>query len=150
MKKIDPRTLKNLELQNENSAKVGKSGPVLALDYGSKFCGLAFSPDGVCTLAGDVFPATDIVSEIQKMVDEKGIKKIVVGLPISGDGTENKMCAEIRSFVDTLHCNVSTPIEFINERFSSQDVIISRKEKDKNDRVDDLAAMRILQFYLQK
>ncbi len=150
MKKIDPRTLRNLELQNENSGEAGESEPILALDYGARFCGLAFCLDGILVLPGGIFETDNVIFEIQKVAQARGIKKIVVGLPISGDGTENEMCAEIRSFVDTLQRNVSTSIEFINEQFSSQNTIPSRKEKDKKDRIDDLAAMQILEFYLQK
>ena len=149
MKKIDHRVLKNLEVQ-ENRISSVKPNAVLGIDYGSKFCGLAFSPDGVCALPIGVFPTEDIIPEIERIIEAKKNEKIIIGLPISADGEENETCKAIREFVENLRLKVAEPIEFINERASSKNVIRPQKKKNRKDRIDDLEAMQILEFYLQQ
>ncbi|MDH3324531.1 MAG: RuvX/YqgF family protein [Candidatus Peregrinibacteria bacterium] len=140
MKKIDPKALKNLEVENTAVRKhLGEK--VLALDYGEKFCGLAWSPDGVVVLPVGVFSLNEILGEIIKVLNEKQIDLVIVGLPVSSDGSENEVCGMIRKFVEKLE--PVAKVELVNERFSSQRVLSSDK-----DRIDDLAAARILEYYL--
>jgi len=142
MKKIDPRILQSLELQNVQTSSSANNEPLLALDWGEKYCGLAWTPDGIVSLPIGVFPRTQISNEIKKLAQEKSVKKLVVGLPISGDGSENHICETIRTFVKN---NISLPIEWCNERGSSQATI----PRD-NKRIDDLAALHILERHLRE
>jgi len=143
MKKINSQFLKNLELQNELQPQIVIQENILALDYGQKFCGLAFLENGVVLPLG-VVPRDEILAVIQREITIRNIKKIIIGLPISDNGSENEICAEIRKFSENLETLV--PFEFINERFSSQNTVFS----EKNERIDDLAAAQILEFYLAK
>ncbi len=143
MKKIDPRILQSLELQNQHETTKAATQPIIALDWGEKFCGLAWSPDGSVCLPAGVHPRTQIVDAINKLIQEKSPSKIIVGLPISGDGGENHICALIREFVEK---EITIPSEFCNERGSSQATL----SHVKNDRIDDLAAAHILERYLRQ
>ncbi len=140
--KINPHVLQSLELQNKHSVLSSENISLLSLDWGEKFCGLAWTPDGQVCLPLGTFPRTQIVNEITKFTQEKRAKKIIIGLPISGDGSENHICKSIRKFAKN---SVSLPIEWINERGSSQATLSPNK-----DRIDDLAAVHILEQYLQK
>lgn len=142
MKKISRNQLQSLELQNENAHQKQKTAPLLALDWGEKFCGLAWTPEGQVCLPLGVFKRTQIENMINKFAQEKNITKIIVGLPISGDGTENHICRAIREFVKNSIC---ITVEWSNERGSSQATI-----SPNNDRIDDLAAVQILEQYLRK
>lgn len=142
MRKISATHLQSLELQNEHPRATSSQNPLLALDWGEKFCGLAWTPDGQVCLPVGVFIRTEIETMINKFIQEKSIQKIIVGLPISGNGTENHICDSIREFVkNSIHIDV----EWVNERGSSQATVTPGKE-----RIDDLAALQILEQFLQK
>jgi len=141
-KPVNNRLLRNLELQNTSVKKI-VSQNILGLDFGEKFCGLAFSPDGVCVVPLEVINTKNTFMRIKDLAKEKNIQKIVCGLPLERDGTTNPWCEEIRIFAKKL--TTITPVEFINERFSSQNILTAKKE-----RIDDLAAVKILEFYLNK
>ncbi len=145
-KKISPQDLLNLTTQNEHKQeKKGPLVPILALDYGEKFCGLAVAPDGYTVLPAAVVSTDKLNSALTSLVNDYKIEILVVGLPVSADGTENHLCAVIRRLVARLETLFSKlTICLVNERFSSQAVIALNKES----RIDDLAAMHILEFYL--
>ena len=142
MRKISTTHLQSLELQNKHTRAASSQTPLLALDWGEKFCGLAWTPDGQVCFPVGIFTQKEIETVITKFVQEKSIQKIIVGLPISGNGTENHICKSIREFVKhSIHIDVS----WVNERGSSQATVTPRKG-----RIDDLAALQILEQFLQK
>ena len=151
MKKIPSRTLQNLELQNQEKALNKGARNILALDWGEKFCGLAFSPDGVCALPLEVVKTEEIEEWINNFVNNKHaldpdrgcVQKIIIGLPLFPDGKENKLCRVIREFAKKLE--PLAEIEFINERYSSKLVL-----PQEADRIDDFAAVKILEFSFAK
>ncbi len=143
MKKISPQTLQNLELQNQGKTSSRNVKNILALDYGEKFCGLAFSPDGVCAFPLEVVPTENIEETMKEVLNKKSVQRLVVGLPILPSGQENKLCGTIRIFVKPFEKIV--PVEFINERFSSKLVL-----PQKANRIDDFAAVKILEFSFSK
>lgn len=137
-----------MEQTNENAQNPAKLSPILAFDYGEKMSGLAWSPDGIVVFPIEVIEnkSSEWMREIlEKTYTEKKCQQLVIGLPISGDGTENSICKTIRNFAKSLEIK---DIAFVNERNSSQEVISSRKSREKNERIDDLAAARILEYWL--
>jgi len=81
------------------------------------------------------------LQRVKELVEQKNCSKIILGLPISSDGSENHICEQIRSVATLL--TIFAPVEFINERYSTQFA-----EGPKNKRLDDLAAAKILEYYL--
>ena len=142
MKKINSRILQSFELQNKYSSQTSSNEPLLALDWGEKYCGLAWTPDGIVCLPIGVFPRTQIPNEIKKIAQKKTVKKIIIGLPISGNGNENNICKSIREFVKN---NIYLSVEWCNERGSSQAAI-----RKNTERIDDLAAVYILERHLRE
>jgi len=144
MKKIDPRALRSLQLQNEmEPAPVAYSEPLLALDWGAKNCGLAWTPDGSVCLPLGVWPTDEVATAIKNFVQEKSISELIVGLPVSSDSSENDTCAHVRNFAQQFSTTLT--VIFSNERGSSQATLSPDRA-----RIDDLAAAQILQNYLRE
>ena len=123
---------------------------LLGIDYGTKNIGLAKASkeiDVVLPLGRIENKERNAVQpELIKIITQQKIDKIIVGLPIGLDGSENANTKKVREFVANLKKEFSVPVEFITEIFSSQagDRMgggVSRDEK---------AAMIILQGYLDK
>lgn len=141
-KKISARDLQQLEALNLAPVKK-TSAPVLGVDYGEKFCGLAWSPDGVVVFPVSVVPRENLLAAIENFLEEKNIKKIVFGLPLGSRNEENHICEQIRVFASNLQVG-GRAIFFQNERFSSQAVM------GEAERIDDLAAAKILEYWFEK
>lgn len=142
--KIDPKILQNLELQSQEKREDSVKKPsLLGIDYGEKLSGIAISPDGICAFPLKIVKTETLASSMLTLLEEKKIKKIIFGLPLSSDNYENKVCLAIRKFAKKFE-KESYEVIFQNERFSSQNTF-SRK---KGERIDDLAAAKILEFYI--
>lgn len=142
----DPKQLLNLQAQHERADAAPTGEVVLALDYGEKCCGLAMALDGITVLPVGVVNTSELTATLQRVIKQHQIQILVVGLPVSSDGSENKICAEIRRLATKWSSAFSrVSLELVNERFSSQAALSPNK-----DRIDDLAAMQILQFYLDQ
>ena len=144
--RINKVLLDGLAQSNLRSKNPAKKSPILALDYGEKFCGLAWSPDGVVVFPLEVVATEKAREKILELYKTKKCQQLVIGLPISGDGSENKVCQKIRNFAGFLGIE---NIEFVNERNSSQETFFRGKSNQPKQRIDDLAAARILEYWLE-
>ncbi len=96
---------------------------VLALDYGAARTGVALSdvtgtiarPFGVVERAGT--PAG--LDRIREIVQQEGVQRIVVGLPLTLRGERGRQAGETESFVRALREAVSEPVETFDERFTT-------------------------------
>ena len=130
---------------------------LLGLDFGEKRIGVAFVPEGT-TIA---FPLTviqkkgrgQVLEEIRKLILERRIQTIVVGLPKTLKGEVGIAAEKILNEVEWYRKQVALPWIMWDERLSSKEVeriLIDadvRREKRK-EIVDQLAAQRILQNYI--
>ncbi len=123
---------------------------VLGIDYGTKRIGLAWSDTtlGVVLPYGLIEAKTDSarIKNLADLINKEKIDKAVVGFPAGLNGQETKNTERVKEFVFELQKHTAVPIEFFDERFSSQaaDALgagVSRDEK---------SAMIILEGYLQK
>ena len=97
---------------------------VLALDYGSARCGCALS-DPTGTLASPLEaverPATQAgLDTIARLVRDREVERVVVGLPVTLSGEEGAQAAETRAFVDQLRTALGVPVETWDERFTTR------------------------------
>jgi putative Holliday junction resolvase len=83
------------------------------------------------------------------------VEHLVVGLPLSLDGTEGSWCAEVRSMGESLARRLGVEVSFVDERFTSvraeravRAVGLPRRERERKERVDAAAAQLILQAWL--
>src|SRR5437867_3293261 len=130
---------------------------ILGIDYGQKRIGVAISDEMaiVATPVGNVQEngINAAVAAIAKMVAERSVGKIVVGLPRNMDGSIGPKARETQAFVEKLKARVSVPIQMWDERLTTKaaeramiEADISRKKRREN--IDKMAAQLILQSYL--
>jgi putative holliday junction resolvase len=105
---------------------------VLALDYGSARCGCAIS-DPTSTI---VTPIEAIarpagrrgLADIEQLIREREIERVVVGLPVSLRGGDSDQTRETREFARRLSLRLGEgiPVELHDERFTTQ---IARQDR---------------------
>ncbi|MCK4525169.1 MAG: Holliday junction resolvase RuvX [Candidatus Andersenbacteria bacterium] len=129
---------------------------ILAIDYGDKRIGLAISDENEklasCFLTLENKSPENLIEKIKKIILEKNIQKIILGIPIGfkGGSVQTK---NIREFSAKLNENVDIPIIEINEIFTSKMAKENlRKAGVKSENIkefiDQEAARIILQDYL--
>ena len=99
-------------------------GRVLALDYGAARCGVAVS-DPTQTLATPLDPilrpgTRKGIRRVATLVDELGVRNIVVGLPLSLSGGDSAQTTETRAWAERLRGLVDVPVEMLDERFTTK------------------------------
>lgn len=123
---------------------------ILGVDYGKKNIGLAWVQEGLDVVLPYGVIKEKVESRKEQLIDlikKEGIDKIVVGLPIGLDGKENENTKNVQRFVEDLKTQIDIPVEFVDERFTSQQA--DRMEGGEASR-DEKAAMVILQSYIEK
>jgi putative Holliday junction resolvase len=125
---------------------------VLALDYGSARCGCAVSdPTGliVTPLAAVPRPGSrrGLVA-LQELVAERGVERVVVGLPVSLRGTDTEQTRETRAFAERLSLRLGegVPVELHDERFTTR--IAEREQGPRAESEDSRAAAHLLESWL--
>jgi len=56
---------------------------------------------------------------LRELVRDRGIKQIVVGLPLRLDGTRGEMAEEVERFAQRLRKQIGVPVELVDERLTS-------------------------------
>lgn len=130
---------------------------IMAIDYGDQRIGLAVS-DERAILVGDAWTMKEwnmerAVKRIGKLVTERNIDKLVLGLPKNMDGTEGPRAAISREFAELLRQETGLEVVLWDERRSSIEAHAilhanGRKEKDHRKNVDAVAASLMLEGYL--
>jgi len=122
---------------------------VLALDYGSARCGCALSdPTGTLATPLDVIerPATRRgFARVVELVRERGVERVVVGLPLGLSGADTDQTREARAWADRLAAAVTVPVELYDERFTT--AIAARSAGDRTSE-DSRAAAVLLEDWL--
>ena len=130
---------------------------VLALDIGEKRIGVSISdPSGTVATPVNVLDAPRTLGDgrgLVGLVEEYEPELIVVGLPLSLDGTEGPQAQRVRSAATRLAGFVHVPMEFFDERLSSTEASKSMASSGVSSRarrgsVDMVAATIFLQSYL--
>ncbi len=133
---------------------------ILGIDYGDVRVGLAVSdPTGLIASGIGTVKITGMnnaTEQISKVVSERQIEKVILGLPLNMDGSEGPSAQKIRVFADKLKAACSgISIELVDERRTSilaanyMDMTETFGKKRKES-VDTLSAQIILQTYLDK
>lgn len=129
----------------------------LGIDFGVKRHGLAISdwlgytaqPAGMVERQG-----TDLgLDPIAKVIEEREVERIVVGLPFHMDGRPGDHHDDVLAFVAALEERFGLPVETVDERLTTvqaeralADAGLSRKKRKA--KVDQMAAQLILQGWL--
>ncbi|MDI1311667.1 Holliday junction resolvase RuvX [Prosthecobacter sp.] len=133
---------------------------ILAIDHGTVRIGLALSDE--TEIVASPFKTIDATQEperaLARIVQEKRIAKIVIGMPYRMSGEKGSAAERVEKFALSLGKELqhSVPIEFVDERLSSVEAEASMSragitgKKERNEIVDQLAAVVILQEYLNQ
>lgn len=130
---------------------------LLGIDYGARRIGLAVS-DETGTMALpleqlDAEPPAKACERIAAVTKERGIARIVVGLPRNMDGSYGPAAQSVRNFIAALRAVVTAEIVEWDERLSTAAAERAMVEADysrkrRRAQRDALAAQMILQNYL--
>ena len=130
---------------------------VLALDIGEKRIGVAVSdPSGSVATPVKVLATQAVLGDsrvLLNLAEDYEVDLVVVGLPLSLDGTEGKQATEVRRIGGLLAKTLPVPFEYFDERLSSSAAKRAMTEAGVSDRqqrgsVDMVAASLFLQSYL--
>ena len=137
-----------------------RGAPLVGLDLGEKTIGVAVS-DALWMIASPLETIRktkfgDDAAQLFKLMESRGAKGIVIGLPVNMDGTEGPRCQSARAFGRNLQRLRDVPVAFWDERLSS--AAVNRMMIDEMDLtrarraevVDKLAAAYILQGALDR
>ncbi|WP_024866399.1 Holliday junction resolvase RuvX [Butyrivibrio sp. FCS014] len=133
---------------------------IMGLDYGSKTVGVAISDELLLTAqAKEIIRRKEenklrkTLARIEELIQEYGVEKIVLGLPVHMDESpseRSKLCLE---FKDKIERRTGLPVEMLDERLTTveADAIMDEvgiKGRERKEYVDMIAAQIILQDYL--
>ena len=147
-------------MHSKNSDLIPERCRALGIDFGTKRIGMAVS-DSTNTLAA---PLKTLIRREGKRppyacmletVTDYDVCQLVVGLPLSLDGKENKWCAEVRLMGDKFGRKIGADVAYVDERMTSVQAEravyasgLPRSKRREKGRIDAAAAQLILQAWL--
>ena len=120
---------------------------LLGVDWGEKRIGLAIG-DSETNLASPFKVVSDI-DEIVSIIKQENINKVVVGQPVKMSGNK-ELSVDFNKFIKLLKSKTTTPVELVDERLSSKQADALLGNKKTKAAQDAIAAMLILQTYLDQ
>ena len=143
--------------RSEIAAKAGESMRIMAIDYGDRRTGIAVS-DLLGTLAGETWVIQEwdpgrLSRTIADAARERGVERLVLGLPRNMDGTEGPRAEKSRALAELLRADSGLEVILWDERRTTVDAhrILTdagRHGKKRKNTVDAVAASLILEGYL--
>jgi putative Holliday junction resolvase len=134
-------------------------GRILALDLGEKRVGVALS-DPTQTIAQPLetilySTAKALISYLFKILEKYEIEKIIVGHPLTLKGKSSHKTLEIEKIFNKLKLELTIPMQLFDERLTTILAHGTMRQLDKKpsmerDKIDQLAAMHLLQNYLDR
>ena len=132
---------------------------LLGIDWGQRRLGIAMSDDGG-TFAFehhvlDNWNTDDFIEYLRQLIAYERIDRIVGGLPINTQGEDTASTEQVREFAATIENCLNIPIDFEDERFTTQMADATFREmgisqRDARGRKDMLAAKYLLQSYIDR
>ncbi|MBN1261046.1 MAG: Holliday junction resolvase RuvX [Anaerolineae bacterium] len=127
----------------------------LALDLGERRIGVAVSDAlGMVARPLEIFLRTSRKADfahIGALVAAHQIDVVIVGLPFNMDGSEGRQAAWVRDYSAALAQTLTVPVEFCDERLTSEeavDILRAQGKSTAKGTIDAVAAAVILQSYL--
>jgi len=132
---------------------------LLGIDYGEVRIGIAISdPLGIFA-----YPLTTLlnsikfINELKKIIIDYSVEKIILGFPLKENGERSILTDKIKMFKSKLEQEFQIPVEFTDERYSSEiaksrilETVKSKKKRRNKSLVDQNAAAVFLQDYIDK
>lgn len=133
--------------------------PIISFDHGMSKIGSALTtPDHLVCIPGKIIQENDFHKQVElatKLIIDTNSCIVIVGLPLSMDGTKNHQCSICEKFANFLDQSCNLPIYMQDERLTSKTAdnllkIMGMKRKARNQRDDSIAASLILETALQQ
>jgi len=131
---------------------------ILAVDPGEKRIGLAIS-DPTATIARPLAVIKHVsrlldAAEVARLALENNVVRIVIGCPLDSEGQPGPAARRSERFAEALRQQTDIPLLLWDESGSTQAARAVRLEmgvrrRDRQGHLDDLAAVIILQSYLE-
>lgn len=127
----------------------GYMAVLMGIDYGTKRIGIALTDqNGTMAFPFEVLEHdSTVISNIKRIVQERGVKKIVIGLPLDLAGEPTDATAGSRTFAKTLNSELGIPVDFADEIYTSQQ---AARIQGKKESIDASSAALILDQYLRR
>ncbi len=133
---------------------------IMGLDYGSKTVGVALSDELLLTAgAKEIIRRKEenklrrTLARIEELIQEYGVEKIVLGLPVNMDQTPSERSMLCLEFKDKIERRTGIPVIMWDERLTTVEADELMDEagirgRERKEYVDMIAAQIILQDYL--
>ncbi len=129
---------------------------VLALDIGARRVGVAVSdPSGRVATPARIIDTRDLrdAGVLQRLIQDYEPELLLVGLPLSLDGTEGPQARRVRAEASALSERVGLPVQFADERLTTSQAArvmqeVGMSERDRRGKLDAVAASLFLQAWL--
>jgi putative Holliday junction resolvase len=126
---------------------------ILSIDFGKTNIGTALGRNGLVTPLG-VISGKNIDTafyNINRLIVENKVDKLVVGLPLTVDGKETAQSLEVRRFAKILKVTTKRPVDFQDEHETTKTALREAIDTDISEKgrgsIDHLAAAFILKRY---
>ena len=131
---------------------------IISIDVGTKRTGIAVT-DEMQTIAFplETIPTTQVMLFLQKYIATEKVSKIIVGYPLDIFNKATDATPFVEKFIIQLKNKFpNLPILKVDEKFSSKNAVkemvtmgMKKKQRQKKENIDLIAATIILQNYLQ-
>lgn len=129
---------------------------MVAIDYGSKNIGVAWSPDGIFSFPVGIIQKSSLQNDVEailKICSEKKAGLIVLGYPFNETVTDSTK--RVDEFLGALKKSTTLPVELEDERMTSQEIRrigheLGKSDKKMRDKKDAFEAQLILSRYLER
>lgn len=133
------------------------SHPALGIDHGDARIGIAATDDfGILAHPVETIDRsrTDAVERIAHLATLRGIRTLVLGLPLRMDGSEGNSAAKVRDFASLLMARIpDIPLVFVDESLSTASASAKLREAGRKAHrqkavIDQAAAVEILNSWM--
>ena len=132
---------------------------ILGIDLGERRIGLALS-DGLGFLAHPLvtlpWKGTEaLIKELNHIIERESVGKLVIGVPYTMRGTVSEKTEQVRRIIHELRQRLGVEIIEMDERLTTKMAekvfqSLGKKPSKNRDKIDQLAAVFILQSYLDQ
>jgi putative Holliday junction resolvase len=132
---------------------------LIGIDYGEVRIGVAIS-DPLNIFAyplATLMNSDKFFSDLKKLLNDYSIEKIILGFPLKENGEPSLLAGKIEKFKIKLEQEFQIPVEFTDERYSSDiaksriiESVKSKKKRRDKGLLDKNAAAVLLQDYMDQ
>lgn len=134
-------------------------GRYLAIDYGTKRCGIAVTDPGRIIASGlDTVPSHELMRFLETYFENEKVDCVVVGKPMQTDNKVSESFIHVERFVGAFKKRFpGMRLEWQDERFTSKMAVeamvaggMKKSDRKKKGNIDKISAAIILQSFLEE